>query len=93
MAWNVHEAESLFFKEKINLLWLINRIILFLKYSGGEKMKKLMAGKYFYNGSSSAIKNGSRVLLLKVLDFDACVVFDVASQNIVYTSYSNINFN
>lgn len=56
-------------------------------------MKKLIAGRYFYNGNYSAIKNGSRVLLLKVLDFDACLVFDVTSQNIVYASYSNINFN
>lgn len=72
---------------------IINRIILFSKHSGGKKMKKLIAGRYFYNGNSSAIKNGSRVLLLKVLDFDACLVFDVTSQNIAYTSYSNINFN
>ena len=56
-------------------------------------MGKLKAGRYFYNKNSSAIKNGSRVLLLKILDFDACLVFDVTSQNTVYTSFSNINFN
>ena len=55
MAWNVHGTDSLFFKEKINLLWLINRIILFLKYSGGEKMKKIFVELFevFPNGLTS----------------------------------------
>jgi hypothetical protein len=54
------------------------------------KKRKGIRGIHYYRGDK--VLNGTRVILIKKLEYNACLVWSIALQSVLYTDINFINW-